>query len=254
MFSTQDPFTAQTTALLQHDVFRLRCLQAVRSLALPDWYIAAGFVRNAIWDAAHQLPMTPLQDIDVVYFDAQDLSTDREAEAEAQLNVLFPEQRFEVRNQARMHVKHGHAPYQNCADGIRRWVEQATCIAVRLTEHNQLELYAPFGLALNWSLHVSMNPKFPQPEVFCQRVLAKRGWYCGRSYTWLGPLCIPSVKRAMTIVGNTNALWCSIGTHSSRRRRKKRQEAFFQVVKGEAQLKPRAQHQVKLGVGLTAGV
>ena len=47
------------------------CLEAVSSLWLPDWYIAAGFLRNAIWDALHAKSVrTPLNDIDVIYYDA----------------------------------------------------------------------------------------------------------------------------------------------------------------------------------------
>ncbi len=66
----------------------------------------------------------------LVYFDAIDLSTTREQQAEAWLQQQLPGYRFEVRNQARMHLLHGHAPYQNCADGISRWVEIPTCVGV----------------------------------------------------------------------------------------------------------------------------
>lgn len=171
-------YWVQTAALLQADPFRLACLQAVRALALPDWYLAAGFLRNAIWDAVHQQPMTALNDIDVVFFD-RSLQGDRclalEQALETRLQQQFSGQRFEVRNQARMHLKHGMAPYQNCADGIRRWVEQPTCVGVRLTADDQLQFYAPFGLALNWSLQVAINPDFPQPAVYQQRIQQK-GW------------------------------------------------------------------------------
>lgn len=170
-----DKWQTKTVALLQADAWRLDCLRAVRKLQLPDWYLAAGFLRNAIWDAVHQLPQTPLNDIDLVFFDPLDLSLDRENQLEQQLAAQFPGQHFEVRNQARMHLKHGHLPYQDCGDGIRRWVEMPTCVGVRLLDDDTLVFFAPFGLALNWSLQVALNPDFPRPEVFAERVAAK-GW------------------------------------------------------------------------------
>ncbi|MDZ7868406.1 MAG: nucleotidyltransferase family protein [Rheinheimera sp.] len=170
-----DEWQLKTAALLQADPWRMACLNAVRALQLPDWYLAAGFLRNAIWDAAHECAQTPLNDIDLVFFDPLDVSLDRETRLEQQLHALFPGQRFEVRNQARMHLKHGHPPYQYCGDGIRRWVEKPTCVGVRLLENDQLVFFAPFGLALNWSLQLEINPDFPRPDVFAGRVSSK-GW------------------------------------------------------------------------------
>ena len=169
-----DEWQTKTAALLQADPWRMACLRAVGALQLPDWYLAAGFLRNAIWDAVHQLPQTPLNDIDLVFFDRLDLSTARETQLEQQLAAQFPGQRFEVRNQARMHLKHGDSPYQHCGDGIRRWVELPTCGGVRLLDDDSLAFFAPLGLALNWALQVAINPDFPRPQVFAERVAAKR--------------------------------------------------------------------------------
>lgn len=36
--------------LIEADALRMRALRAVRTLDLPDWLIAAGFVRNLVWD------------------------------------------------------------------------------------------------------------------------------------------------------------------------------------------------------------
>ncbi len=166
-------FTSRTTRLLQQDALRWRCLQLARQLNLPDWYLGAGFLRNAIWDQLHQLPMTALNDIDLVYFDASDINIAREQQAEAWLQQQLPGYRFEVRNQARMHLLHGHAPYQDCADGISRWVEIPTCVGVRLQSNDQLSFTTAFGLAANWSLQVAMNPHYPRPAVFTERVRQK---------------------------------------------------------------------------------
>jgi len=165
----------RTEALLLADEFRIKCLQAASTLSLPDWYLAAGFVRNAIWDHLHGYPsMTPLNDVDLVYFDPKDVSHVSEQSYQAQLSTLCPGINWEVRNQARMHLNHGHSPYHHTAHAIAHWVELPTCVGVRLENNNHLTICAPFGLRHNWSLEVAINPDFPQPEVFVERVTKKQ--------------------------------------------------------------------------------
>lgn len=41
--------------------FHVKALEAVHTLELADWWIAAGFVRNYVWDCLHHYDdMTPL--------------------------------------------------------------------------------------------------------------------------------------------------------------------------------------------------
>lgn len=169
-------YEAATAQLLKQDKLRQRCLQAAFSLHLPDWYLGAGFLRNAIWDHLHQHPLaTPLNDIDLVYFDAEDLSETTEQRYAATLSVLVPDVCWEVKNQARMHLRHQHAPYQSCREGIQYWVEIPTCVGVRLDAFEQLQFYATFGLQENWSLDIKINPFNPRPALFQQRIQEK-GW------------------------------------------------------------------------------
>lgn len=166
----------QTNLLIKGDEFRMNCLTVARTLALPNWYLAAGFLRNAIWDHLHSKPeITPLNDIDLVYFDTEDLSHDTELRYQNHLNSALPHINWEVRNQARMHLNHGHSPYQSTEHAIAHWVEVPTCVGVHLGVDDQLTFCAPFGLEENWSLNVALNPQFPQPDVFTQRV-HKKNW------------------------------------------------------------------------------
>ena len=56
--------------LIEKDELRVKALDCVRQLNLPHCYLAAGFVRNLVWDHLHQkLVSTPLNDVDVIYFD-----------------------------------------------------------------------------------------------------------------------------------------------------------------------------------------
>ena len=186
--------------IIKRDPFRMDCLHALRMLDLPQGYIGAGFVRNAIWDDLHNNDIsTSLNDIDVIYFsdevsqtqsihalnlpkekeDAQSqalfLTKLKEQEIERELSRLVPQANWQVKNQARMHVAHAHAPYQNCHDAISYWIERETCVAVRLLANDDLDILAPFGLEANFAGTISINPKYPRPEVFKQR-LASKNW------------------------------------------------------------------------------
>jgi len=50
------------------DPARMRILHSVRALDLPDCWVAAGFVRNCVWDHLHQRATSPLAgDVDVIH-------------------------------------------------------------------------------------------------------------------------------------------------------------------------------------------
>ena len=193
--------------IIKREPFRMRCLRALRALDLPQGYIGAGFVRNAIWDELHaRATPTPLNDIDVIYFSGEInppqsvASADNTLESvpqpqayspnsvavkpglkaqeqaiERELARMVPQANWQVKNQARMHLAHAHAPYQNCHDAISYWIERETCVAVRLLANDDLDILAPFGLEANFAGTISINPKYPRPEVFKQR-LASKNW------------------------------------------------------------------------------
>jgi hypothetical protein len=130
---TQDP-----VAMIQ--------LRAVRRLGLPDWCIAAGFVRNRVWDHLHGIvPAREPADIDVLYFDAGDLSKERESEHERRLAELMPGLPWQVRNQARMHVWKDLPPHRDTADAMIYWLETVTAVGVRLEHDDSLTVVSPLG-------------------------------------------------------------------------------------------------------------
>jgi len=125
----------------------MKQLHAVRTLGLPDWCIAAGFVRNRVWDHLHGIaPGRKLADIDVIYFDASDVSKEREAEYEARLAELEPGAPWQVRNQARMHVRKGLPPHKSTSDSMCYWLETVTAVGVRLEADGSLTVVAPVGI------------------------------------------------------------------------------------------------------------
>jgi hypothetical protein len=132
--------------IIARDAVGMEQLRAVRSLALPDWCVAAGFVRNRVWDHLHGIsPARAPADIDVLYFDAGDTSKAREVEFEDRLDGLLPGRPWQVRNQARMHVPKGLPPHQGTADAMTYWLETVTAVGVRLETDDTLTVVAPLG-------------------------------------------------------------------------------------------------------------
>ena len=132
--------------IIAQDPVGMKQLRAVRTLALPDWCIAAGFVRNRVWDHLHGIvPARPPVDIDVLYFDAADVSKERESGYQKRLEGLLPGAPWQVRNQARMHVWKDLPPHRSTADAMTYWLETVTAVGVRLEADDRLTVVAPLG-------------------------------------------------------------------------------------------------------------
>ena len=122
------------TRLLEKDRWRMDVLEAAAELDLPDWWIGAGFLRNAIWDAMEGVDSPPTRDVDLVYFNKDDIQPETDWAYDKKMRTDFPFAEWEIRNQARMHYVNNFEPYISVADGIAHWVETATCVAVRLND------------------------------------------------------------------------------------------------------------------------
>jgi hypothetical protein len=132
--------------IIAQDPVGMEQLRAARTLGLPDWCIAAGFVRNRVWDHLHGMaPSRPPADIDVLYYDAADLSKEREIEHEKDLDALLPGLPWQVRNQARMHVWKGLPQHKSTSDSMIYWLETVTAVGVRLEADDSLTVIAPLG-------------------------------------------------------------------------------------------------------------
>ena len=173
--------TADGPELIRRLVFanpwRLAVLIAVRDLALPQGAVGAGFLRAAVWDHLHGFETpTPLDDIDVLYFDPLDPDGARESALEATLQAKMPGPKWSVKNQARMHLKNGDPPYRDLADAIAHWLETATCIAARLRADDELEIIAPWGFEdlLELRLRPTLSGR-RRAEAFRKR-LARKDW------------------------------------------------------------------------------
>lgn len=165
--------------LIEKDGWMMEVLRTAESLQLPDWWVCAGFVRSKVWDHLHDYAdRTPLGDIDVIYFDENDLDEELEKDYERQLGRLMPGLVWSVKNQARMHAVNALPPYRSAVDAISQFPETATALGAKLDDRGELELTAPHGMDDLIRMKVCPTPAFEKDErlmeIYHQRVESKK--------------------------------------------------------------------------------
>jgi len=167
---------AQIARWIRGDSRRMKMLRAVSRLGLPDCWTGAGFVRNLVWDRLHgYTEATPLNDIDVLYFDPADRSRAAEAVLEARLRRSLPGLPWSVRNQARMHRRNGDAPYRSTGHALTFWAETPTAVAVAV-RGNDILVIAPFGTGDLMALTVRPTPRFRHKMAVYRARMAGKRW------------------------------------------------------------------------------
>lgn len=166
--------------MLTSDSERIRALQAVHDLGLPDCWIGAGFIRNLVWDRLAGFPTsTALNDVDVVWFSRGLADASDDVELERRLNCVDSGFHWSVKNQARMHLRNGDAPYQSVMDALMHWPETATAVAARINDHGVVEVIAPYGLDDLFAGIVRATPRFEtekRTELYAR--WRAKGWRC----------------------------------------------------------------------------
>lgn len=137
-------YETQLIDIIKNDDNIISILKTVEKLKLNDAWVAAGLIRNKVWDVLHNIN-TPINDIDVIYFDSTDTSWETEKDIEKKLEILMPNLPWSVKNQARMHLKNGFDSYTCSFDGVAHFTEIPTAIAVKMC-NSELEIMAPYGL------------------------------------------------------------------------------------------------------------
>jgi hypothetical protein len=142
-------------------------LENFEEIGLPDSWLAAGSIAQTIWNVScgHAAELG-LKDVDLIYFDDQDLSFEAEANHEKRLRELFGRLpiKLDVKNEARVHPwyeeRFGYAikPYLSSADAIATFPTTATAVGVRRIR-GELECCAPFGLDDLFGLVVRPNKR-----------------------------------------------------------------------------------------------
>jgi hypothetical protein len=119
-----------------------------------------------------------VRDVDVAYFDEDDLRRERDEEIASQLCRLRPDVTWEVTNQAGVHLwcdaKFGYPQARSIEDAVGMWPETATAVAVRLLPDDSLYLVAPCGLKDLLGLTLRRYSRQVSREFFQQRLRDKR--------------------------------------------------------------------------------
>jgi uncharacterized protein len=176
-----DDATARLEAIVRSTGWLMAVLRAARAVDPPDWLVGAGALRTAVWDRLHGHESPPaLKDVDLVYFDAEDLSPELEERIATGLRDLLPGVPWDVKNQAAVHLWYPRAfgfevePLRSSADGVATWPETATAVAVRLTADDRLDICAPCGLNDLLGLVHRRNPRRVSVAEYERRLQSKR--------------------------------------------------------------------------------
>lgn len=155
-------------------------LTIIRNLELTDSWLAAGSVRNFIWNLLSDRPAFDLEtDVDVIFFDP-DISYAETLSLEKKLREDFPQYQWELKNQVYMHQHSPHtSPYTSSRDAMSKYPERCTAVGLHLNEELDFELYAPYGLEDILNFQVRPTPHFleneDRMELYRTR-LSKKNW------------------------------------------------------------------------------
>jgi hypothetical protein len=165
------------TDILQQNEALYEVIKKVGGSGLKNHYVAAGCIAQTVWNyqVGNEL-MHGISDIDIVYFDASDLSYAAEDAAIQRVReAIGPcEIEFDIKNQARVHLwyqerfGYGIKPYGSVESGINAWPAMASSIGVRL-ENDQWKVYAPFGLNDLFGMVVRANKGQVTEEIYLQK-------------------------------------------------------------------------------------
>jgi hypothetical protein len=159
-----------------------KALLAARDADPPDWLISAGAVRDAVWGALHDRPATAMpRDIDLGFFDPNDLTAARDQVVQAELHARAPHLPWQAKNQAAVHLWYPRRfgievpPFRSSAEAVATFPETATCVGVRLLPDDDMLVVAPHGLGDLLDCVCRHNATRVSANFYARRV-AQKGW------------------------------------------------------------------------------
>jgi hypothetical protein len=175
---TDQEANAALVSIVHSTAWLCEVLHIVREVGPPGAFVAAGAVRDTVWDClTGRVSSGPYADVDVVYFDNAEPARAPGCH-ERSLRAAKPSIEWEVTNQATVHRWHWQTrgalvvPHQSLDEAVATWPETATAVGVRLATHGTVDVLAPLGLADLFGLCLRRNP-VQTAEVFWSRVAEK---------------------------------------------------------------------------------
>lgn len=142
-------------------------LEDERVRALPQPFLMAGSVYKAVWNALmDQAPDYGVNDYDLAYFDATDVSSASEARVQGEIARAFRSSNLTVEacNQARVHIWFNktfgtqRSALSSSLQAVEHFASRTHAIGLYLDPAGRPTLHAPFGYAELLSLHVRPAP------------------------------------------------------------------------------------------------
>ncbi|MEO1247000.1 MAG: nucleotidyltransferase family protein [Pseudomonadota bacterium] len=147
-------------------------------LQLPSCWLVAGAVYQSYWNTAFGFaPRHGISDVDVIYFDPDDLSEEAENEHAGRVNSRHANlnMRFDVKNEARVHLwyedRFGYPidAYTSAESAMETFPTTMGAIGIR-PDGEKLEAYAPFGFDDLLSLTVRPNKRQITRSIYTDKV------------------------------------------------------------------------------------
>ncbi len=165
-------------AIVAGQPFLMDVLLRLRELELPDAWLVSGAIYNTVWNVlTGRPPLTGIRDVDIFYWDDADLSYEAEDAVikrgdAAFANLPLPVQ---IRNQARVHLWYeAHfgqpcAPLKSSREAVDRFASTTHAVAARLDAHDEIEIYAPYGLNDLFSFRIAPNRKMDNSRTHMEK-------------------------------------------------------------------------------------
>lgn len=183
-YKTLDEQISDAILILKKNKELMDILDFIYELKLPNFYIAAGSVFQTIWNYYDNKPLNyGIKDIDVIYYNKDDLSVDTDINYFNLINDYCINQGYnyeiDVSNEARMHLWKKEKfnidveQYVNSEDAINKWI--ATVHAIGITKKNEkIKIYAPYGLSDIYSKTIRpIKHKYNTKEIYDKKA---NGW------------------------------------------------------------------------------
>lgn len=155
-------------------------LQLIQDCHLKQGALAAGSIRNTVWQVLSGQPVMFNSDIDVVFFDLERPASD-DLKIYQQLTDKAPQYQWQIKNEVYMaHYNFDKDPeFTSVTDAIGHFVEVPTCIGAFLDE-NQIKLIAPYGVDDLINFRCSPIPYYRQDAkhmAIYQQRMAQKQWH-----------------------------------------------------------------------------
>ncbi|KAM0302740.1 hypothetical protein HYE67_009647 [Fusarium culmorum] len=163
---------------VKHNKTLMTVLSRAAEMKLPNWYLAAGALTQTVWNVmTNRDPEQGIDDYDLIYFDASDLSWEAEDVVIQKGKELFKDipVEVEIRNQARVHLwyekKFGRpCPQHHSSEAaMTAWGTNTALIGVSLRDDGEWDIFAPWGLSDMFTLVVRPNQQIMTEETYIKK-------------------------------------------------------------------------------------